>query len=130
MIYVVPFGRNTQVLFSGFYYLINCCKSSKFGALSTDFLSGNVTPQYPNVLCACSSYIFLMHFFLVASSAVNMKDSEWRNPQIAASTLKQYLLEMPSSIIPPSFYENFIVAASTFSKHFLLLKFKIFALAE
>jgi len=46
-----------------------------------------------------------------ASSAVNMKDSEWRNPQIAASTLKQYLLEMPSSIIPPSFYENFIVAA-------------------
>ncbi|XP_065069881.1 phosphatidylinositol 3-kinase regulatory subunit alpha-like [Rhopilema esculentum] len=46
-----------------------------------------------------------------APNCVNMRGSEWRNPYIAASLLKQYLLEMPLSVIPPESHEDFILAA-------------------
>eukprot|EP00794_Sanderia_malayensis_P008009 gene8008-8868_t len=47
-----------------------------------------------------------------APGGVNMKDTDWRDPNIAASVLKQYLLEMPASVIVPEKYEDFKVAAN------------------
>lgn len=46
-----------------------------------------------------------------APASVNMRDDDWKNPTIAATALKQYLLEMPSSVIPPEKYEDFIIAS-------------------
>ena len=51
-----------------------------------------------------------------------MRGSEWRNPYIATALLKQYLLEMPLSVIPPESHEDFILAASMYFPGFLNLK--------
>lgn len=57
-------------------------------------------------MCVC--------FLFAAPASVNMRDDDWKNPTIAATALKQYLLEMPSSVIPPEKYEDFIIASSMF----------------
>ena len=65
-----------------------------------------------------SHYIHIIHsnihsfFSVLEPNGVNINDKEWQDPIYAAHVLKEYLLELPVSVISANKYKDFIIAAS------------------